>query len=166
MKMPINHLLISSSFRSSPKIHKYIFFSFFDSSLLPFKPSMDHLVLLEAKNIIYLFSSALEYWWEIRLSDVLALCTRLRAVVMIDYGGKMPELQDHLCALISFMRKVSLLMNLQTFFFSLETLIFVVWTCFYVAISLKHLLVLFHLLINNDVGWHVLNILHFDLKWS
>ncbi|KAL0918871.1 hypothetical protein M5K25_010917 [Dendrobium thyrsiflorum] len=39
------------------------------------------------------------------IPDVLALCTRLRAVVMVDYGGKMPELQDHLCALMSSMHK-------------------------------------------------------------
>ncbi|KAG8481287.1 hypothetical protein CXB51_026114 [Gossypium anomalum] len=31
--------------------------------------------------------------------DVLAVCTRMRPVVMIDYGGKMPELQENLCAL-------------------------------------------------------------------
>ncbi|CAN1335224.1 hypothetical protein LINPERPRIM_LOCUS36673 [Linum perenne] len=32
--------------------------------------------------------------------DVLALLTEMRPVIMVDYGGKMPELQDHLCALI------------------------------------------------------------------
>ncbi|XP_016899719.2 uncharacterized protein LOC103486956 isoform X2 [Cucumis melo] len=32
--------------------------------------------------------------------DVLALCTGMRPVVMIDYGGKMPELQQRLCALL------------------------------------------------------------------
>ncbi|KAK8960890.1 hypothetical protein KSP40_PGU014750 [Platanthera guangdongensis] len=40
-----------------------------------------------------------------RLPDVLALCARLRAVVMVDYGGKMPELQVHLCDLMASMRK-------------------------------------------------------------
>ncbi|VVB06255.1 unnamed protein product [Arabis nemorensis] len=32
--------------------------------------------------------------------DVLALCTGMRPVVMIDYGGKMPELQDRLLSLL------------------------------------------------------------------
>ncbi|EEF29026.1 uncharacterized protein LOC8261710 isoform X1 [Ricinus communis] len=32
--------------------------------------------------------------------DVLALCTEMRPVIMVDYGGKMPELQEHLCALL------------------------------------------------------------------
>ncbi|CAI0441007.1 unnamed protein product [Linum tenue] len=32
--------------------------------------------------------------------DVLALLTGMRPVIMVDYGGKMPELQQHLCALI------------------------------------------------------------------
>ncbi|KAK2641877.1 hypothetical protein Ddye_023640 [Dipteronia dyeriana] len=34
--------------------------------------------------------------------DILALCTGMRPVIMVDYGGKMPELQEHLCALIKF----------------------------------------------------------------
>lgn len=40
-------------------------------------------------------------------TDILALCTKLRPVVMIDYGGKMPELQANLCALLSLMKKES-----------------------------------------------------------
>ncbi|XP_021688624.2 uncharacterized protein LOC110670763 isoform X2 [Hevea brasiliensis] len=32
--------------------------------------------------------------------DVLALCTEMRPVIMVDYGGKMPELQEQLCALL------------------------------------------------------------------
>ncbi|CAA6668285.1 unnamed protein product [Spirodela intermedia] len=32
--------------------------------------------------------------------DVIALCTRLRPVVMVDYGGKIPELTEHLCKLL------------------------------------------------------------------
>ncbi|XP_010526097.1 PREDICTED: uncharacterized protein LOC104803749 [Tarenaya hassleriana] len=39
--------------------------------------------------------------------DVLALCTGMRPVVMIDYGGKMPELQDRLLALLGLMHKES-----------------------------------------------------------
>ncbi|EOY04846.1 hypothetical protein QUC31_017061 [Theobroma cacao] len=39
--------------------------------------------------------------------DVLALCSRMRPVVMIDYGGKMPELQEHLCAFLDHSQKES-----------------------------------------------------------
>ncbi|XP_030969396.1 uncharacterized protein LOC115989716 isoform X1 [Quercus lobata] len=39
--------------------------------------------------------------------DILALCTGMRPVVMIDYGGKMPELQERLCALIKLIQKQS-----------------------------------------------------------
>lgn len=37
--------------------------------------------------------------------DVLALCTGMRPVVMVDYGGKMPELQERLCALLKSIQK-------------------------------------------------------------
>ncbi|KAK7845977.1 hypothetical protein CFP56_008608 [Quercus suber] len=37
--------------------------------------------------------------------DIQALCTGMRPVVMIDYGGKMPELQERLCALIKLIQK-------------------------------------------------------------
>ncbi|PON88647.1 hypothetical protein TorRG33x02_155520 [Trema orientale] len=39
--------------------------------------------------------------------DVLALCTGMRPVVMVDYGGKMPELQERLCALLKLCQKES-----------------------------------------------------------
>ncbi|XWS13213.1 hypothetical protein CRYUN_Cryun36dG0018300 [Craigia yunnanensis] len=39
--------------------------------------------------------------------DVLALCNGMRPVVMIDYGGKMPELQEHLCAFLGHCQKES-----------------------------------------------------------
>lgn len=39
--------------------------------------------------------------------DILALCSRMRAVIMVDYGGKMPELKDQLCSLIRLCHKVS-----------------------------------------------------------
>lgn len=41
-------------------------------------------------------------------ADIVALCTGMRAVIMVDYGGKMPELQDRLCTLLKLCRKVSL----------------------------------------------------------
>ncbi|CAH2063539.1 unnamed protein product [Thlaspi arvense] len=37
--------------------------------------------------------------------DVLALCTGMRPVVMIDYGGKMPELQDRLLSLLELIQE-------------------------------------------------------------
>ncbi|WCJ41333.1 hypothetical protein M5689_022211 [Euphorbia peplus] len=39
--------------------------------------------------------------------DVLALCTEMRPVVMVDYGGMMPELQERLCALLRFCQQES-----------------------------------------------------------
>ncbi|KAF8014125.1 hypothetical protein BT93_H0078 [Corymbia citriodora subsp. variegata] len=39
--------------------------------------------------------------------DVMALCAGIRPVVMVDYGGKLPELQQHLCALLRFCHKES-----------------------------------------------------------
>ncbi|KAL8214175.1 hypothetical protein R6Q57_003624 [Mikania cordata] len=35
-------------------------------------------------------------------TDILALCMGLRPVIMVDYGGKMPELRDRLCAFVKF----------------------------------------------------------------
>ncbi|TKY48327.1 40S ribosomal protein S4-C [Spatholobus suberectus] len=40
--------------------------------------------------------------------DILALTTRMRAVVMIDYGGIMPQLQHHLSSLLQLALKVLL----------------------------------------------------------
>ncbi|KAH7685015.1 hypothetical protein IHE45_04G013200 [Dioscorea alata] len=40
--------------------------------------------------------------------DILSLLTGLRPVVMVDYGGKMPELGEHLCALLHLARKMIL----------------------------------------------------------
>lgn len=52
------------------------------------------------------------YYIEISMADILALCTELRPVVMVDYGGKMPELQENLCALLHLCHKVKLQMSL------------------------------------------------------
>ncbi|XP_024024818.1 uncharacterized protein LOC21387142 isoform X4 [Morus notabilis] len=53
-------------------------------------------------------SSLSQIKWRLKASarrrlqiDVLALCTGMRPVVMVDYGGKMPELQERLCALLN-----------------------------------------------------------------
>ncbi|XP_020261521.1 uncharacterized protein LOC109837613 isoform X2 [Asparagus officinalis] len=68
-----------------------------------------------AEEILKLLDSSLSVIkWRLRPSskrrletDVLALCAGLRAVVMVDYGGKMPELQNHLCSLLSLISKES-----------------------------------------------------------
>ncbi|KAK3204405.1 hypothetical protein Dsin_018451 [Dipteronia sinensis] len=39
--------------------------------------------------------------------DILSLCTGMRPVIMVDYGGKMPELQEHLCALLKLCQQES-----------------------------------------------------------
>ncbi|KAL2507267.1 hypothetical protein Fot_30914 [Forsythia ovata] len=39
--------------------------------------------------------------------DILALCTGMRPVIMVDYGGKMPELQERLCAFLKHCKKES-----------------------------------------------------------
>ncbi|XP_057458912.1 uncharacterized protein LOC130749554 [Lotus japonicus] len=39
--------------------------------------------------------------------DILALCTRMRPVVMVDYGGIMPQLQHHLSSLLHLAHKES-----------------------------------------------------------
>lgn len=39
--------------------------------------------------------------------DILALCTGMRPAVMVDYGGKMPELQERLCQLMKLIQKES-----------------------------------------------------------
>ncbi|KAL8104343.1 uncharacterized protein LOC141678554 isoform X2 [Apium graveolens] len=40
-------------------------------------------------------------------TDILALCSGMRAVIMVDYGGKMPELKHQLCAFIRLCHKES-----------------------------------------------------------
>ncbi|KAM4105977.1 hypothetical protein ACJW30_04G028700 [Castanea mollissima] len=45
--------------------------------------------------------------------DILALCTGMRPVVMIDYGGKMPELQERLCALIKLIQESPIFEHLK-----------------------------------------------------
>jgi len=40
-------------------------------------------------------------------TDMLALCTGMRPVIMVDYGGKMPELQERLCGVLKLSQKES-----------------------------------------------------------
>ncbi|KAL3506750.1 hypothetical protein ACH5RR_032132 [Cinchona calisaya] len=59
-------------------------------------------------EILSVFESSLsQIKWKLRPSskrrletDILALVTEMRPVVMIDYGGKMPELQERLCSFL------------------------------------------------------------------
>ncbi|KAI3470137.1 hypothetical protein Pfo_026800 [Paulownia fortunei] len=45
-------------------------------------------------------------------TDILALCSRMRPCIMVDYGGKMPELGDHLCAFLNHCKKESSIFEL------------------------------------------------------
>ncbi|KAJ8560374.1 hypothetical protein K7X08_004432 [Anisodus acutangulus] len=62
----------------------------------------------ELEMVVRAFESALsQIKWRLKLSskrrletDILALCTEMRPVVMVDYGGKLPELQERLCAFL------------------------------------------------------------------
>lgn len=38
--------------------------------------------------------------------DILALYSRMRPCIMVDYGGKMPELGNNLCAFLEHCKKV------------------------------------------------------------
>ncbi|KAF3553112.1 hypothetical protein F2Q69_00014711 [Brassica cretica] len=44
-------------------------------------------------------------------TDVLALCTGMRPVVMIDYGGKLPELQTRLLSLLELLQEMAAMMD-------------------------------------------------------
>ncbi|KAJ9558698.1 hypothetical protein OSB04_013312 [Centaurea solstitialis] len=45
--------------------------------------------------------------FNICLADILALCFQMRPVIMIDYGGKMPELRERLCAFLKLAQEES-----------------------------------------------------------
>jgi hypothetical protein len=40
-------------------------------------------------------------------ADIMFLCTGLRPVILMDYGGTMPQLQDNLCSLLHHARQVT-----------------------------------------------------------
>ncbi|PIN11895.1 hypothetical protein CDL12_15497 [Handroanthus impetiginosus] len=69
----------------------------------------------ELEEALRVFESALsQIKWRLKPSsrsrlqtDILALCSRMRPCIMVDYGGKMPELGDHLCAFLSHCKKES-----------------------------------------------------------
>ncbi|CAN6218354.1 unnamed protein product [Urochloa humidicola] len=45
------------------------------------------------------------------LNDILFLCTGLRPVVLMDYGGTMPQLQENLCSLLHHARQETSMLN-------------------------------------------------------
>ncbi|KAF8780825.1 hypothetical protein HU200_000771 [Digitaria exilis] len=45
------------------------------------------------------------------LNDILFLCTGLRPVVLVDYGGIMPQLQENLCSLLHHARQETRILN-------------------------------------------------------
>ncbi|CAN6167640.1 unnamed protein product [Urochloa humidicola] len=45
------------------------------------------------------------------LNDILFLCTGLRPVVLMDYGGTMPQLQENLCSLLHHARQETSILN-------------------------------------------------------
>lgn len=45
--------------------------------------------------------------FNILFADILALCTRLRPAVLVDYGGIMPKLQENLSSLLFLAKKVA-----------------------------------------------------------
>ncbi|CAH8269163.1 unnamed protein product [Arabidopsis lyrata] len=66
-----------------------------------------------SEELLQFLSSCLsQIKWRLKITskrrleiDVLALCTGMRPVVMIDYGGKMPELQNRLLSLLELIRE-------------------------------------------------------------
>lgn len=45
------------------------------------------------------------------LNDILFLCTGLRPVILVDYGGTMPQLQENLCSLLHHARQETSILN-------------------------------------------------------
>ncbi|CAO2838174.1 unnamed protein product [Amaranthus hypochondriacus] len=73
---------------------------------------MDSSQVEEAMQV--LTSALFQLKWRLKQSsklrletDILALCSGMRPLVMIDYGGKMPQLQDQLCSLLAHISKES-----------------------------------------------------------
>ena len=62
------------------------------------------------------WGASLLNWQDDFLADVLFLCTGLRPVILMDYGGRMPQLQENLCSLLHHARQV--IARFQCFEFS------------------------------------------------
>jgi len=55
----------------------------------------------------HLFQFSSNFYIQFNFTDIIALITRMRAVVMIDYGGIMPQLQHQLSSLLQLAQKES-----------------------------------------------------------
>ncbi|XP_071718530.1 uncharacterized protein [Rutidosis leptorrhynchoides] len=70
---------------------------------------------MEAEDVLSVLDSSLSRTnWRLRPSskrrlqtDILALCTGMRPVIMIDYGGKLPELRERLCSFLKLSQEES-----------------------------------------------------------
>ena len=69
-----------------------------------------YLVGMCLSNVILsnFFLCIMNFDFGIFLADILVLCTGMKLVIMIDYGGKMPELHEQLCANMKLIQKVLL----------------------------------------------------------
>ncbi|XP_057781567.1 uncharacterized protein LOC130999893 isoform X1 [Salvia miltiorrhiza] len=74
----------------------------------------------ELEEVLRVFDESLsQIKWRLKPSsksrlqtDILALCSRMRPCIMVDYGGKMPELGNHLCAFLEHCKKESSIFKL------------------------------------------------------
>ncbi|EYU37374.1 hypothetical protein ABFS82_07G087700 [Erythranthe guttata] len=75
---------------------------------------------LELEETLMVFEASLSHIkWRLKPSsksrlqtDILALCSSMRPCIMVDYGGKMPELGHRLCAFLTHCKKVSSIFEL------------------------------------------------------
>lgn len=71
--------------------------------------------VVDLEEVVKVLESSLSQTkWRLKTSskrrletDILALCTGMRAVIMVDYGGKMPELKERLCGFLKQCQKES-----------------------------------------------------------
>ncbi|KAL8479556.1 hypothetical protein ACS0TY_026454 [Phlomoides rotata] len=74
----------------------------------------------ELEELLTVFEKSLsQIKWRLKASsksrlqtDILALCSRMRPCIMVDYGGKMPELGDRLCEFLKNCKKESSIFEL------------------------------------------------------
>ncbi|KAH6816052.1 hypothetical protein C2S53_011808 [Perilla frutescens var. hirtella] len=74
----------------------------------------------ELEEVLRVFEKSLsQIKWRLKPSsksrlqtDILALSSRMRPCIMVDYGGKMPELGNHLCAFIKHCKQESSIFKL------------------------------------------------------
>ncbi|KAI5653499.1 hypothetical protein M9H77_30686 [Catharanthus roseus] len=91
---------------------------------------------VQLDELLKVFESSLsQIKWKLKPSskrrletDMLALITEMRPVIMVDYGGKMPELQDRLCSFVKQCEKESLVFE-PLKVMVMEDMIYLVHTC-------------------------------------